>query len=71
VPYETVHETFQEAAKARGLIVDDNEAEFAMQEAVDGQDTPRRLGGTFCHPVHTPTYRDLAPLVKFCPVMLR
>ncbi|KIJ12162.1 hypothetical protein PAXINDRAFT_14936 [Paxillus involutus ATCC 200175] len=44
-----VHDTFQEATTAMGLFSDQNEAQYAMQEAVQMLKTPHQLHLLFIH----------------------
>ena len=44
----TTYATYHESAIARGLVVNDNEHELCMQEAVDGLSTPHQLRSLFC-----------------------
>ena len=44
----TTYATYRESAVARGLVVNDNEHELCMQEAVDGLSTPHQLRSLFC-----------------------
>lgn len=44
-----VYETFQQAAIALGLFADQNEAQYAMQEAINSLATPRQLRLLFIH----------------------
>ena len=44
-----IHETFQEAAIALGLFADQNETQYAMDEAIATLATPRQLRQLFVH----------------------
>ena len=44
-----IHETFQEAAIALGLFADQNEAQYAIEEAITTLATPRQLRQLFVH----------------------
>ena len=44
-----VHETFQEAAIVLGLFTDQNEAQYAIQEAINTLATPCQLCQLFVH----------------------
>ena len=44
----TTYATYHDSAVARGLVVNGNEHELCMQEAVDGLSTPRQLCSLFC-----------------------
>lgn len=44
-----VYETFQEAAIALGLFADQNEAQYAIQEAINTLATPQQLQQLFVH----------------------
>jgi hypothetical protein len=47
--HDTVHESFQRAAAAIGLFADENEATYAVREAIEGLRTPRQIRLLFVH----------------------
>ena len=44
----TMYAMYRDSDVARGLVVNDNEHELCMQEAIDGLSTPHQLRSLFC-----------------------
>lgn len=62
----THHPSYEEAARARGIVVDDNEAALALQEAIDQGETPcvlRRMYVTLIR--HQPYTKPMQLLATF------